>query len=213
MSRDFLLLVFSWISFPKYTIRAVLNFFENSRRYLQLKVDHRYQRHRTGVKFCHPFHWSFWYWWQNCHRCQRYQWQTMGLISGCRYLKVNLKAKIYTYVNSTIQRCPNKIIKIFLIEDFFHLPLVSTTPVVNLELRISPRIFEKMRNGPNGILWGWGETDSWKKTRSKKSRDNFPLLTSKFTLTSQSHFMLILFDSVRWMSILSTPRSVNAFKE
>jgi hypothetical protein len=43
----------------------------------------------------------------------------MGLISGCRYLKVNLKAKMYIYVNSTIQRCPNNIIKIFLIEDFF----------------------------------------------------------------------------------------------
>ncbi len=35
---------FSWISFPQapeYTIRAVLNFFENSRRCLQLKVHHR----------------------------------------------------------------------------------------------------------------------------------------------------------------------------
>ncbi len=83
----------------------------------------------------------------------------MGLISGCRYLKLNLKAKMYICVNSTIQRCPNKIIKIFLIADFSHLPPVSTTPVVNLELRISPRIFEKIRNGPNGILWGWGETD------------------------------------------------------
>jgi hypothetical protein len=50
---------------------------------------------------------------------------TMGLISGCRYLKVNLKAKMYIYVNSTIQRCP-QIIKNFLIEDFFHLPPVST---------------------------------------------------------------------------------------
>ncbi len=68
----------------------------------------------------------------------------MLLISGCRYLKVNLKAKIYIYANSTIQRCPNKIIKIFLIEDFFHLPPVSTAPVVNLELRISLRIFEKI---------------------------------------------------------------------
>jgi hypothetical protein len=80
----------------------------------------------------------------------------MELISGCRNLKVNLKAKIYIYVNSTIQRCPNKIFKIFLIKDFFHL---STTPVVNLELRITPRIFEQIRIGPNGILWGWGETD------------------------------------------------------
>jgi hypothetical protein len=53
-----------------------------------------------------------------------------------------------------------QIIKIFLIEDFFHLPRVSLTPVANLELRISPRIFEKIRNGLYGILWGWEETDS-----------------------------------------------------
>ena len=38
--------------------------------------------------------------------------------------------------------------------------LVSLIPVVNLELRISPRIFEKIRNGPNGVLRGLGETDS-----------------------------------------------------
>jgi hypothetical protein len=47
-----------------------------------------------------------------------------------------------------------------MIEDFLHLPPVSTTPVANLELRISPRIFEKIRNDPNGILRGLGETDS-----------------------------------------------------
>jgi hypothetical protein len=35
------------------------------------------------------------------------------------------------------------------------------------DLRISPLIFKKIWNGPIGILWGWGETDSWKKTRSK----------------------------------------------
>jgi hypothetical protein len=45
-------------------------------------------------------------------------------------------------------------------EDFLHLPPVSLTPVANLELRISPRIFEKIRNYPNGILMGLGETDS-----------------------------------------------------
>ncbi len=37
---------------------------------------------------------------------------------------------------------------------------VSLIPVVHLDLRITPRIFEKIRNGPHGILWGWGETDS-----------------------------------------------------
>jgi hypothetical protein len=141
--------------------RAVSNFFENSRRYSQLKVDHWYQRHRWQI--CHqcqrrrrqilppvslvaklppvstmpaanlppvsttPV--------ANCHRYQRHRRQTMGTISSCRYLKVNLKAKIYIDVKCTIQRCPNKIFKIFLIEDFFHLPPVSTTRVVNLELR------------------------------------------------------------------------------
>jgi hypothetical protein len=50
-----------------------------------------------------------------------------------------------------------------MIEDFLHLPPVSTTPVANLELRTSPRIFEKIQNGPNGILRGLGETDLCKK--------------------------------------------------
>jgi hypothetical protein len=84
----------------------------------------------------------------------------MGTISGCSHLKLNLKAKIYICVNSTTQRSPSKIIKIFQFEDFCHLPQVSATPVVHLELRISPRIFEKNRNGPIGILRGLGETDS-----------------------------------------------------
>jgi hypothetical protein len=48
-----------------------------------------------------------------------------------------------------------------------NLPPVSLIPVVNLEVRISPRIFEKFRNGPNGILRGLGETDSWKKPEAK----------------------------------------------
>jgi hypothetical protein len=81
----------------------------------------------------------------------------MGTISGCRHLKVNLKAKIYIYMFPLLPKGDQ--FKIFLIEDFFHLPSVSLTPVANLELRISPRIFEKIRNGLNGILFGWRETD------------------------------------------------------
>jgi hypothetical protein len=79
------------------------------------------------------------------------------------------KANINIYVSSTTQRWPNKIIKIFLFEDFFHLPPVLLTPVANLELRISPRIFEKIWNYLNGILWGQGETDSWKEPEAKIS--------------------------------------------
>jgi hypothetical protein len=95
----------------------------------------------------------------------------MGAISGCKHLKVNLKAKIYMYVNSTTQRCPTKIIKIFLIEDFFHLSPVPMTLVVHLELRISPRIFEKIRNGPNVIHMlysgAWGKLIHEKNQKSK----------------------------------------------
>ena len=86
----------------------------------------------------------------------------MGTISGCRHMKVNLKAKNYIYVFSTTQ-----IMKISMIDDFFHLPPVSLTLVANLELRISPRIFEKIRNGPNGIIRGLGETGSRKKPEAK----------------------------------------------
>ncbi len=84
-------------------------------------------------------------------------------------MTMNLKKKTYRKVYSTTQSSPNKIIKIFLIEDFFHLPPVSTTPVVHLELQISPRIFVKNWNSPEGIFRGLGETDSWKSQKSKIS--------------------------------------------
>jgi hypothetical protein len=53
--------------------------------------------------------------------------------------------------------------KIFLVEDFVHLPPVSTTLLVGLELQISPRIFEIIRNGPNSIIRGLRETDLCRK--------------------------------------------------
>ncbi len=54
-----------------------------------------------------------------------------------------------------------------MIEDFFHLPLVSTTPVVHLELQISLQIFEKIWNGPNVILGGLGKLIHEKNQKSK----------------------------------------------
>jgi hypothetical protein len=59
-------------------------------------------------------------------------------------LKVNLKEKTHLFVNSTTNRCLNKTIKTFLIEDFFHFPPLSKTPKVYLEQRISQGIFEKV---------------------------------------------------------------------
>jgi hypothetical protein len=41
-----------------------------------------------------------------------------------------------------------------------NLPPVSLTPVVYLDLRISPRIFEKIRNDSYVIISGLGEGDS-----------------------------------------------------
>jgi hypothetical protein len=80
---------------------------------------------------------------------------------------MKLKEKSYLNANSTTQMCPKEIMKIFQIEDFFHLPPVSTTPVVHLELQISPRIFEKIQNGPNSIFRGLGETDPSRKPEVK----------------------------------------------
>jgi hypothetical protein len=54
------------------------------------------------------------------------------------------------------------------IDDFFHLPPVSTTPVVHLELRISPKK-QKIWNGSNGILSGLGELIHEKYLKSKIS--------------------------------------------
>ncbi len=78
---------------------------------------------------------------------------------------MNLKLKIYLYDNSTTQRCPTEIMKTFLIEDFFRLPPVSSTLMVHLELKISLGIFEKIQNGPNGIIRGLGKTDPCRKPR------------------------------------------------
>jgi hypothetical protein len=128
VSQNFLFQVFSWITFPhapENNIRVISNFFENSRR-SQVKLHHRVPISLTRVanlplvsttpvsnfatSFANlplvsmipaanllplsttPV--------ANCQWYQRHRWQIMGTISGCRHLNVNLKAKIYIYVNS-----------------------------------------------------------------------------------------------------------------
>ncbi len=70
---------------------------------------------------------------------------------------MNLKEKIYLYVNSATQKYPNKIIKTFLIENFFYLPPVLMTPVVRLKLQISPQILEKCETALMGYSGAWGK--------------------------------------------------------
>jgi hypothetical protein len=81
-------------------------------------------------------------------------WQIMAKIPDYLEPIDNLKKKDVTTVvaNSTTRKCPNKIFKIVLFESFLHLPLVSTTPVLHLEQRIAPRIFDKNRNNAIGIV-------------------------------------------------------------
>ncbi len=118
----------------------------------------------TGGKFCLQFPLCFW------HR-----WQIIGTISGCRYLKVNLKAKIYIYVSSTTQRWPNKIITNFSDWRFFPFATgVVDTGGKPWAANISPN-FRKNSKRP----WCYNQRlgGNWykKKTRSKISRDTVPL--------------------------------------
>ncbi len=62
------------------------------------------------------------------------------------------KLNIFTNMKKTIS------------QNFFLLSLVSLTLLININSRISPRIFEKIWNGLNGILRDPGITDLWKKT-------------------------------------------------
>ncbi len=68
---------FSWISFPpapEYPIRTVSNFFENSRRYSQVKVHHRCQRSLV-LLICVMFASVERHRRQICRRYQRHRWQ------------------------------------------------------------------------------------------------------------------------------------------
>jgi hypothetical protein len=55
----------------------------------------------------------------------------------------------------------SKGIKIFLIEDISHLPpvLLKPDPWSTLSCEYLREFFEKIRNGPYFMLWGWGETE------------------------------------------------------
>ncbi len=79
VSRVFLLLVFFMNQFPpapEYPIRIVSDFFENLRRYSQVKVHHGYQWHRwqNGRQYQ-------WHWLQIFHCYQRHQRQILPPVS------------------------------------------------------------------------------------------------------------------------------------
>ncbi len=82
-------------------------------------------------------------------------------MSGCLHVKVNLKAKIYLlYVNSSTQRCPNKIIKTFLIEDFYHLPCTGVTDTGGAPWAANISTKKKIETALMGYSGAWGKI-SW----------------------------------------------------
>jgi hypothetical protein len=167
VSRDFLLLVFFMNQFhPRSRVfpsNSVSIFFKNSRRYSQVKVHHRYQRHQQQI----------------------FPPVSLVLLPPVLTTPVANNANSYQTADNWkwtwnffqsifllfYQRCPKEIIK----EDFFHLPRLSLTPVVHLELRISPESFRKNSKQPYWYNKGLGGNWFMKKTRSKKSRETVPL--------------------------------------
>ncbi len=145
----------------------------------------------TSGKFCHWYRWQFAAGLNNtggnlppvlttlrqvCHRCSVTDtdgnlWEQYQIANTSKWTWRKKFIYMLTVLPIGVITKQSKLVT----EDFFHLPLVSTTSVAFLELRISPRIFEKIWNGPCGVLRGLGETDSWKKTWSHKSRGTVPL--------------------------------------
>jgi hypothetical protein len=74
-----------------------------------------------------------------------------------KYAKISSLGVMYTQLGSSQKM--KKIIP----ENFSLLSPVSLTTLNNIHSQISPRIFEKNRNDPNGILRGQGDTDLRKK--------------------------------------------------
>jgi hypothetical protein len=108
VSRDFLLQVFFMNHLPPSPIIIISKIRGDiGKSRCTTGVNDTGGKFATGGKFCHQF-----------PLCCLHRWQIMWAISGCRHLKVNLTAKIYIYDSSTTQRWTNKIIIIFLIEDW-----------------------------------------------------------------------------------------------
>ncbi len=77
--------------------------------------------------------------------------------SVCWHLSEH-KKKMYPYINPNTQKFLHKIFKTHLIEDFFHLPLMSVIPMGTLNCEYF-QIFKIIRNCPVVIIRDTGEND------------------------------------------------------
>ncbi len=140
--RDFRFLVFFMDQFPRSPwVVAVLNIFENSRRYSQLKVHHRCRWHRWQMKKTYRYIFAFKFTLMSqqpdivtiiCQRCHCYRWQIAAGIVDTSETGGKICRLCHWYQWCTLT-CEY--------------------------LREFSKIFETVLMG---ILWVWGETDSWK---------------------------------------------------
>ncbi len=127
------------------SIPAISNFFENSWRYSQLKVLHRWKK-SSIIKVLIILFGHLW----EVELTYRFCLQVHFKVSAAWYC-----SRFATDVNDTGVDTGGK----------FSSGVVDTggAPwLANLSAN-----FRKKLNGPNGILWGWVETDSWKKPEAK----------------------------------------------
>ncbi len=121
---------FSWISFPQapeYTIRAVSNFFKNSRRYSQLKVHHRCCWHRWQMeKIFNEKNFNYFVWTLLGSRVNIY-------INFCLQVHLKVSAVWYCFHYLPVVSLPLSLPPVSL-TPAANLPPVSLTPVANLPL-------------------------------------------------------------------------------
>ncbi len=163
----FCFLFFSWTSFPQASeftrYRAVSNFFENSRRYSQLKVCHRYQRHRWQME------------------------KTFKQKNFNNFVLTPLGSRVNIYIIFCLQ-VHFKVSAVWYC--CHYLPPVSTTPVAKMGEKFVTGVADtggapwlanisaNFRKNSKRSKWntlGLGGNWIMKKTRSKKSRDTVPL--------------------------------------
>ncbi len=170
--------LFSWISFPpapENNDRVVSNFFENSRRYSQLKVHHRCQRHR---------------WKMEKTTIQKKINYFVPTPLGRRF---NIYIKFCLQVHFKVSAawyCSHYLPLVSLTGGKFAAGVVGTgsnLPMVVPVAKFAAGVFdaggalwlasvsENFQNDPKVIFRGFGEGVIHEKTWSKKSRDTVPL--------------------------------------
>ncbi len=126
----------------------------------------------TPVANCHLYQWHRQ---QICHRYQWHRWQTMGTIIKLLITSNELKEKIYIYVNSTTQSCPDKIIKFFWLKIFSICHLCQRHRWCTLSCEYLREFSKNLQMALMVYSGAWGKLIP-EKTRSRKSCDTVLLI-------------------------------------